>query len=143
MNKPAGMSATLVTVLIGVLLAAGTVPAQEPDAKPGPASALKATGPAIYPILAAGLVDLDVPIIDVRSAEEVAETGMVAGAVNIPHSEVERIAEFIGEDRSRTVVVYCRSGRRAELVVDALRERGYHGLVNAGGREDLLAALAR
>lgn len=100
-------------------------------------------GPNIYPGLAAQLIEndeFDVPVIDVRSAEEVEQTGTVAGATNIPHTETEALAEFIG-DRDRTVILYCGSGRRAGLAIEALRERGFHGLVNAGGYEDLQAAL--
>lgn len=98
-------------------------------------------GPNIYPTLAAGLVERGVPVIDVRTAEEIAETGRIGNAVHIPHTEIDRMVEFIGEDKTRTVVLYCRSGRRAAMAVEALRERGYHGLVNAGGFEDLAEAI--
>lgn len=98
-------------------------------------------GPPIYPTLAASLVEMDVPVVDVRSAEEIEETGTLADAEHIPHTQVDRIAAFIGDDTSRAVVLYCGSGRRAGLAIDALRERGYHGLVNAGGYEDLREAL--
>ncbi|NKI35223.1 rhodanese-like domain-containing protein [Wenzhouxiangella sp. XN79A] len=98
-------------------------------------------GPNIYPQLAARLVELDVPTLDVRTDEEVAETGMAPNATHIPHGQIDAIAEFLGDDPNRAVVVYCRSGRRAELVVEAMRERGYGGLVNAGGYSDLTEAL--
>lgn len=98
-------------------------------------------GPSIYPTLAAGLIEMGVPVIDVRSEEEVAETGTLADAEHIPHTQVDRIAAFIGEDTSRAVILYCGSDQRAGLVIDALRERGYHGMVNAGGYEDLREAL--
>lgn len=98
-------------------------------------------GPPIYPTLAASLIEMGVPVVDVRSDEEVAETGTLADAEHIPHTQVDRIASFIGDNTSRAVVLYCGSGRRAGLAIDALRERGYHGLVNAGGYEDLREAL--
>lgn len=104
-------------------------------------AATPAETPRIYPHLAAGLIAGDVAVIDVRSAEEVEATGLLAGAVNIPHTRTEDLVDFIGEDAGRTVVVYCRTGRRAGIAIEALRELGYHGLVNAGGYDDLAAAL--
>lgn len=129
-------------ILALIALGSQDIAAQEPARTPTGADAQTATaGPNIYPTLAADLVRRGVPVIDVRSAEEVDNTGRIADAVNIPHTEIERIAEFIGEDRMRTVVLYCGSGRRAGLAIEALRERGYHGLVNGGGFEDLAGAI--
>ena len=98
-------------------------------------------GPLIYPTLAAGLIDMGVPVIDVRSEAEIEETGTVAGATHIPHTDIDAIAEFIGDDASRAVVLYCGSGPRVGLAIDTLRERGYHGMVNAGGHAGLREAL--
>ncbi|MEX0916090.1 MAG: rhodanese-like domain-containing protein [Wenzhouxiangellaceae bacterium] len=99
------------------------------------------SGPWIYPTLAVSLIEMGVPVIDVRSAEEVEETGTLAGAEHIPHTEVDELVDFIGDDTARAVILYCGSGRRAARAIDNLRERGYHGMVNAGGYEDLREAL--
>lgn len=98
-------------------------------------------GPPIYPTLAAALIEMGVPVIDIRSEAEVEETGTVAAATHIPHTDIDAIADFIGDDTSRAVVMYCGSGRRVDLAIEALRERGYHGMVNAGGYENLREAL--
>ena len=98
--------------------------------------------PTIYPGLAAGLIDQGVLVIDVRSDEEVSETGVLANAEHIPHTEIDAIIDSIGERPARAVVLYCGSGRRASRVIDALRQQGYGGGVNAGGYADLQAALA-
>lgn len=98
-------------------------------------------GPPIYPNLAVRLIEMGVPVIDVRSQEEVGETGVLADADHIPHTDVDALAEFIGDDRDRAVVMYCGSGRRADRAIEALRERGFSGMVNAGGYDDLRAAL--
>ena len=95
----------------------------------------------IYPHLAAGLIEMGVPVIDARTAEQVEQAGVLNDAVHVPPGDVDRMAELIGDDRDRAVVVYAASGRLAERVVAALRERGFSGLVNAGGREDLRRAL--
>lgn len=73
--------------------------------------------------------------VDVRTAEEFG-AGHVAGAVNIPYEE---IAERIGEvttDKDATIYLYCRSGRRSGIALEALHEAGYNNAVNIGGKEE-------
>jgi phage shock protein E len=137
----------LASSLVGGLQAqdstdAEAVPPAEPPAPTAPQPSADGEGPNIYPWLAAGLLAHDVAVIDVRSAEEVEATGLLADAVNIPHSDTEALIDFIGEDRDRTVVLYCGSGRRVARVIDTLREMGYHGLVNAGGYQDFAGAIS-
>ena len=62
-------------------------------------------------------------LIDVRSKEEYAE-GHIEGSTLIPHTEFDQIVQLIGVDRDRPVVLYCRSGRRASGVEDALAKMG-------------------
>ena len=74
-------------------------------------------------------------LIDVRSAEEFA-SGHLQGAVNIPH---DRIAEEIGAvaaDKTARIILYCRSGRRADTALNALKAIGYENVSNYGGLED-------
>jgi len=79
-------------------------------------------------------------LLDVRSAEEYA-SGHLKGAVNIPH---DRILELIGtaaSDKSTPIILYCRSGRRADTALNALKSAGYEDVVNYGGLEDAGARL--
>lgn len=74
-------------------------------------------------------------LIDVRSADEYA-SGHLRGAVNIPH---DRIAEEIGAvaaDKTARIILYCRSGRRADTALNALKAIGYENVSNYGGLED-------
>jgi phage shock protein E len=74
--------------------------------------------------------------LDVRTAEEYA-AGHISGAVNIPHTEV---AARIGElklDKTRPIAIYCKSGRRAAIALEALQQLGYSDLSNLGGYEDI------
>ncbi|MFN8392365.1 MAG: rhodanese-like domain-containing protein [Bdellovibrionota bacterium] len=74
-------------------------------------------------------------LFDVRSPEEFAD-GHVAGAKNVPHGEVvERISEF-GADKDREIVLYCASGRRAELARQVLQAQGYTHVYSAQGYKD-------
>lgn len=77
-------------------------------------------------------------LIDVRSAEEYAQ-GHIEGSINIPHTEVDRLAELIGDDLARPVVVYCRSGNRSGQAEAALEKLGYTGIFNGTGFEALQA----
>ena len=68
----------------------------------------------IEPAEGRALVERGALLVDVRTPEEFA-AGHVAGAINIPHLEVEaRLVEF-GADHEREIVVYCRSGNRSGL----------------------------
>jgi phage shock protein E len=75
-------------------------------------------------------------LIDVRSAEEFS-SGHLAGAANIPHTEIDAIVKKIGPDMQREVVLYCRSGRRSGIAASALKARGYTHVINAGGYAEL------
>ena len=69
-------------------------------------------------------------VLDVRTPEEYA-AGYVPGAVNIP---VDQLASRLAEvPRNREVIVYCRSGRRAAVAGEALKEHGYTRLEHLEG----------
>ena len=76
-------------------------------------------------------------LVDVRGPQEYA-SGSIDGSVNIPHDEIRSTADELGSDKSRQVVVYCRSGRRAGLAMKALKDLGFDNVINAGGYSDLL-----
>ncbi|MGK7295368.1 MAG: rhodanese-like domain-containing protein [Candidatus Wenzhouxiangella sp. M2_3B_020] len=131
-------------LLVLLLLTPPLLVAQESEGEGDSASENGASadqGPNIYPNLAARLVEMGVPVIDARTPEEIEETGMIEGATNITRDEIDEMAELIGEDNDRAVVIYCGSGRRASLAINTLRDRGFSGLVNAGGYQDLREAL--
>lgn len=62
-------------------------------------------------------------IIDVRNKEEVTETGIIKGAINIPADEVaDRLAEI---PKDKELVMHCSTGARAEMAFNVLKEKGY------------------
>lgn len=86
-------------------------------------------------LLAGALWAGDIHWIDVRTAEEFG-AGHVAGAANIPYEEiVERIGE-VTSDKEATIYLYCRSGRRSGIALEALQEAGYRNAVNIGGLDE-------
>lgn len=66
-------------------------------------------------------------ILDVRSIEEYAE-GHVPGAINIPHDSIQARMSSLPQDKDETVVLYCRTGRKAGLAAKELESMGYSNL---------------
>lgn len=133
-------AAAVRTVLaLGLLLASGpsaadatastAVPAPEAAAwsavAPGPlAAALSSSPPGARPL-----------VLDVRGEDEFA-AGHVPGALNIPHDRLaERLSDLgrLAGGGDREVVVYCRSGRRAALALETLKNAGFRRLAHLQG----------
>lgn len=77
-------------------------------------------------------------VIDVRSESEYLD-GHLDEAIHIPYQNTDDLVYYIGENKDRPVVMYCGSGRRVGLAIDALERLGYTKLHNATGIEALLA----
>ena len=78
-------------------------------------------------------------IIDVRSSEEYS-AGHLEGAINIPHDQISRHLSELSQWKESSVVVYCKSGRRAGIAQTVLQENGFMNVTNAGGYSDIIAA---
>ena len=63
-------------------------------------------------------------ILDVRTPQEFA-AGHVPGAINIPHTELEKRYSELELEGSDELVVYCQSGRRAAIAEAALGDLGF------------------
>jgi rhodanese-related sulfurtransferase len=70
-------------------------------------------------------------VLDVRSAEEYAQDGHIAGATLIPLPELERRVRELPTDR--TIVCICRSGNRSAAACDLLARQGFTRLRNVQG----------
>jgi len=70
-------------------------------------------------------------LLDVREPKELAETGTLKGAVNVPISDLEkRIAEV---PKDRKILVFCAHGVRAGKGADLLIKNGYSNVIGVGG----------
>jgi len=78
----------------------------------------------------------DVPLIDVREADEFA-TGHVPGAVNLPMST---LGDHLGELPDGPFDVICQVGGRSARVVQALEARGFDATNVEGGTGEWAAA---
>ena len=76
-------------------------------------------------------------IVDVRTPGEYS-AGHFPGAVSIPLDTVEkRLSEF--GNKHRTIVVYCRSGRRSGIAQQILKDAGYTDVRNGGGLSHMMS----
>ena len=83
-------------------------------------------------------------LVDVREPTEWAETGVAAPAVLLPKSEFDAgligaWKDFLAKTGHKQIILYCRSGKRAGVVAEALAQQG-HPVANAGGFKDWQAA---
>lgn len=97
----------------------------------------------VRPIAPEEAATLDnVVFVDVREPEEVAASGKVAGALNIPRGVLEfrtdpSRPDYIPElDRTKTVVTYCRVGGRAALAAATLKKLGFADVRHMGAFKD-------
>ncbi|MCF6262147.1 MAG: rhodanese-like domain-containing protein [Xanthomonadales bacterium] len=84
------------------------------------------------------MIDDGALVIDVRSPKEYAG-GHLEIAANIPHTDTAALIKAIGENKSRPVVLYCRSGQRSGVAQQALAKAGYYNIFNGLGFKRLQA----
>jgi phage shock protein E len=112
------LSAVLFTALLLVVLTAAT--ASESTQLP------HSTIPRIDRNLLLGFLadDSTLTLIDARSPQEFTEQHL-PGAINIPFDALDASAELLSEDKTKPIVVYCRTGERAGQLKEQLIARGY------------------
>jgi rhodanese-related sulfurtransferase len=91
-----------------------------------------------------GFTDLDVAafkskmaepgivLLDMRTPEETAE-GMIEGAGQIDYEAATFEAEVAKLDKSKTYLLYCRSGRRSSEACEYMAKQGFKSLYNLKG----------
>ncbi|MBL4899294.1 MAG: rhodanese-like domain-containing protein [Colwellia sp.] len=74
----------------------------------------------------------NIVVLDVRSAQEY-DNGHLVNAINISHNTVAEKLNQLSQYQNSTVVVYCRSGRRAAFAENILAENGFENLRHLTG----------
>lgn len=74
----------------------------------------------------------NIVVLDARSAQEY-ENGHIADAINVSHNTITDNLNFLSQYKNKTVVVYCRSGRRAGVAENTLAENGFKNLRHLTG----------
>ena len=73
-----------------------------------------------------------VQIVDVRTAAEFAD-GHIPGAVNIDVNSPDFAQQIAKLNTSKTVALYCRSGRRSKIAAEKVTTAGYKVVELDGG----------
>lgn len=74
----------------------------------------------------------DVVVLDVRTPQETA-AGVIEGAIEINLYDAEFEKKVSALDKSKTYLVYCRSGRRSVTACKVMAEKGFSKLYNLKG----------
>lgn len=74
----------------------------------------------------------DIIVLDVRTEEEYDEEH-IDNAIVIPVEEIEEKAEDILPDKTKKILVYCRSGKRSLAACEKLIKMGYTNVLDFGG----------
>lgn len=131
----------LLKVILAVLVGTCAVTWADTGASP-PTRASSADTVVVSPTEAWRKIAGGALIVDVRTPEEF-NSGHVASAANVPHTQIAQNLAIFGADKEREIILYCRSGRRSDLAAAELKALGYSRVYNAGGYSELAAAAAR
>lgn len=75
-------------------------------------------------------------IIDVRTLDEF-QTAHIPNALHMPYDTIETTITTQLPIRDTPIILYCRSGKRAEIAKTTLTKMGYSHVINAGGYTQL------
>jgi phage shock protein E len=73
-------------------------------------------------------------VIDVRTPQEF-QGGHVEGALNLPHDTIAQDITKAKVAKDDHVILYCKSGRRADVAMGTLKSLGFSNIENYGGFE--------
>ncbi len=77
--------------------------------------------------------DKDFVLLDVRTPEEFS-SGHIPGAIQLTNETfTKKDAENLLKNKSQTIYVYCRSGRRSKQASQKLIDFGYVNVIEIGG----------
>lgn len=96
--------------------------------------------PVIAPARAAEMLQANgALLVDVREPAELAQTGRLKGALNVPLATLAQRADPAGPAHEpafrtdRPVILYCASGKRSDAGGNVLLGLGYGAVYNLGG----------
>jgi len=71
----------------------------------------------------------EILLVDVRPEKQVAEEGMIAGAINVPFDAIEANGDKLPKDKP--IAVYCNTGTKSAEAAKQLEALGYTNVVNS------------
>ena len=70
-------------------------------------------------------------LLDVRTKDEY-EEGHIPGSITVELDYINTVKDVI-KDKESKIYLYCRSGHRSGIALNAMKELGYTDLTNIGG----------
>lgn len=81
--------------------------------------------------------DSTIQLVDVRTPEELQETGWIPGAISTDYNAADFDTRIAQLNKEKPVIVYCRSGSRSSKAALEMREMGFKNvLIYSGGMND-------
>lgn len=71
-------------------------------------------------------------ILDVRSEAEFMQ-GHINSAINISYEQLQTKSDLLATHKNQPIVIYCRSGRRAQVAYQTLKAKGFTQLIDLQG----------
>ena len=75
----------------------------------------------------------NVLFLDVRTSQEFRHEGSIKNALLIPVNEIEKKITMLEAYKSKSIIVYCRSGRRSKMATKLLKEKDFNVTNLEGG----------
>ena len=75
----------------------------------------------------------DVLFLDVRTSQEFRHEGGIKNALLIPVNEIEKKITMLEAYKSKSIIVYCRSGRRSKMATKLLKKKKFNVTNLEGG----------
>jgi len=77
-------------------------------------------------------------LLDVRTLEEYyGDLGHLPDAKLIPYNEIANRIDELADQKGKTIIAYCRSGRRSTIATNILKENGFKVYNMTGGMKKM------
>lgn len=102
-------------------------------------------GLALNDFISSWKADPNIILVDVRTAQEIKETGTVKGAMNIDYRAKGYSKKILSLDKTKKYFFYCKSGGRSGKTVQYLLDNGFKNVnyLKDAGYTELNAALKK
>lgn len=80
------------------------------------------------------MVEENAVVVDVREPSELAESGYIENAINVPAYKIEKLfTEKVNADKDAIILTYCLSGYRSGVASEELIKMGYKNVYSLRG----------
>ena len=101
------------------------------------------SGLALNDFISSWKADPNIILVDVRTPQEIKETGTIKGAINIDYRTKGYAKKLLSLDKNKKYMFYCKTGGRSGKTVQYLLDNGFKNVnyLKDSGYSELNAAL--